>query len=161
MAKVHVVKKAAKDYPEHGIKKGETYYWWKPNFGSKHFSKTPPKRSQLTSSDFKAQLWDLEDGFRSYFTDVESLESDVENYVSELENLRDTCQESLDNMPEHLQESSPTGEMLQERLSAMEDWIDGIQGVDLDIDEDLSDEEKQERYESILEEIEGCNPGID
>jgi hypothetical protein len=55
MPKVNHVKCARKDNPEHDIKAGESYYWWSMMQGSrgvKHYSKTYPKRSQLTNSDF-------------------------------------------------------------------------------------------------------------
>ncbi len=46
MARAHFVKAAAKDHPEHGIKKGESYWWWafRSAYGSrKVYSKTQPK----------------------------------------------------------------------------------------------------------------------
>jgi len=44
--------KAAKDYPEIGVKKGETYYKWKFRYGGARKSKTHPRPSQLTQSKY-------------------------------------------------------------------------------------------------------------
>lgn len=154
--RVHHVKKARKAQPEYGIKKGDSYYWWKFRFGGKRVSKTYPKRSQLTQSGFLSTLYDLQDNISF---DRDGLEGSVTSLTDEIESLRDECQDSLDNMPEHLQESSSSGEMLQERIEALEEWVDELQAVDLDIDDDLTDEEKESRIDEIIEELEGvdCN----
>jgi hypothetical protein len=52
MARAHFVKKARKAIPGTDIKKGDSYYWWKFRFGGKRTSKTAPKASQLTQSEF-------------------------------------------------------------------------------------------------------------
>jgi len=83
MPKVHCVKAARKDYPECGIKKGDTYYWWKFRFGGKHESKTYPKQSQLTQSEFLSQVYALNERLEDldasiYIDDPESLSSDLE-----------------------------------------------------------------------------------
>ena len=56
MPRVYTVNAARKDYPDDGISKGDTYYYWKFNYGSKVKSKTYPKRSQLTRSHLKVRL---------------------------------------------------------------------------------------------------------
>lgn len=42
--------KAAKDYPDQGIQKGDTYFKWSFRYGGTHKSKTYPRPSQLTQS---------------------------------------------------------------------------------------------------------------
>jgi len=61
MARANFVKAAAKDYPEQGIKKGDSYYWWKFRHGGKRYSKTMPKQSQLTQSEFLSGVWSVEE----------------------------------------------------------------------------------------------------
>ena len=56
--------------------------------------------------------------------------------------MRDTTQESLDNMPENLQ-YSPTAELLQERVDALQGAIDEFDGLDLDYEEKDEDELKE------------------
>lgn len=93
MARVHTVKKARKDYPQFGIKKGDAYYWWAFRFGPTIKSKTYPKRSQLTQSSFLSQLYDLQD--RQQSMPYEDLaDGDLDDFASEVETLRDECQDS-------------------------------------------------------------------
>jgi len=61
--KVHKVK-ARKDYPQFGIKKGDEHYTWSVMYGprnSRTFRQlTPPKPSQLTSSEFLIEYYSME-----------------------------------------------------------------------------------------------------
>lgn len=63
----------------------------------------------------------------------------LESIKGDLEELRDTCQDSFDNMPESLQ-YGPTGEMLQERVDMLDGVIDALDCVT--------------EYDDIREEIE-------
>ncbi len=162
MAKVNKVQKARKDYPEQGIKKGDTYYWWQFRFGGLHRSKTPPKRSQLTQSSFMSQLYELEDELSNRFNGLETsddIQGEIDNLVSDLDNLIDETQGSLDNMPQQLQDGD-TGQMLQERIDGLESWKSDLESIDTDIDEELSAEEKVERAQEIIEEISGTSAGL-
>jgi hypothetical protein len=169
MARANFVKKARKDNP--AVSKGESYWWWKFPFGGKHYSSSQPKRSQLTQSSFQATLWDIEDDFEF---DRENLESSVEDLTSQLEDLRDGCQNNLDNMPEHLQDTSDAGCTLTERIEQLDEWIQNLEAIDLepelpeedDIDPEMLDEEretlmdqaKEEAVEAKVQELEDCNP---
>jgi len=160
MTRANFVKKARKDYLEAGIKKGESYYWWKFNFSSTiHRSKTAPRRSQLTQSDFLSQVYDIED--RIAEIDYDNFEDEKDSIISDLENLRDETQEKLDNMPEQLQEVG-SGEILSNRVESIEEMINELEGCDLDeIDEDEirneveqnKDIEESERQSAIDERI--------
>jgi hypothetical protein len=144
MPRVHHVKHARKDYPDHGIKKGEPYYWWKFRTGgiggSKRFSKTPPTPSQLTQSEFLSTLYSIQEEWDA--ADMEHKDdviSAIENAKGALEELRDDTQNKLDNMPDGLQQGD-TGQMMQDRIAALETLIDTLDSVDLeDEDQDLSD----------------------
>jgi hypothetical protein len=141
MPRVTHVKKARKDNP--AVKKGEPYYWWAFQFAGKRYSKTYPKRSQLTQSSFLSTLWDMEDGMHDRFkgcADQGDFESARDDLVSEITELADETQGSLDNMPDQLQEAD-TGQMLQERIEALEGWANELEGVDCTIDIDDEDEE--------------------
>ena len=133
MARPNFVKKARKDIAGTDIKAGDSYWWWSFRFGGKRYSKTQPKRSQLTQSSFYSQIYDLEDrGFSG--ASLDDLESERDEMVADLENLRDECQSSLDNMPDSLQ-YSPTGELLQARIDGLESTADQFQSVDFDFDD--------------------------
>jgi len=165
MTRAIFVKKAQKDYPEHSIKKGESYYWWKFRFGGKHFSKTAPKASQLTQSGFLQTLYDIQERIEGVGVD-EDLDSFLTEVKSDLESLRDECQSSLDNMPQHLQESSSSGEMLTNRIDALGSFMDELDGIstDIDVDEDdirsnveeenpKDDSEDDEAYKARIDEL--------
>ncbi len=143
MARATHVMKARKDVPGTDIKAGESYYWWKFKRGGKHFSKTPPKRSQLTQSNFYAQIFDIEDEVGAATGD-DSLPGLCEDIASRLRELGGECQGNLDNMPEGLQQGS-TGELLQERVSAMETAADEFESIDFgDPDSEFDEPERNE-----------------
>lgn len=133
MPRVHYVKKAQKDHPRCGVKKGEPYYWWKFNFGPRMESKTPPKPSQLTRSAFKSTMIEIEERIQGVGTDTE-FETEVDSIKTDLENLLDETQGSLDNMPEGLQQGG-SGEMLSNRVEEVQNMIDELDGIDLEVDE--------------------------
>ena len=166
MARVIFVQHAQKDYPDRGIKKGEPYYWWKPNFGAKHFSKTPPKPSQVTTSAFMSTYLDIQEQadesrptFSPKMEDGSDLESWRDDLVSELESLRDETQGSLDNMPEGLQQGD-TGLMLQERIDGVEGVINDLESASLDWpetperDTQISDKDWEKEHAHMVQERE-------
>lgn len=149
MARATLVKKARKDVPGTNIKAGDSYYWWKFRRGGKHYSKTPPRRSQLTQSSFYAALWDIEDEIAALPADP-VLQDSVEDIIGSLEELRDECQSSLDNMPEGLQQG-PTGDLLQERIDAVESAISDLEQIDFEFTAEEFDESDHEREDDETE----------
>lgn len=151
MARATFVKSARVEVAEEncgikgGIKVGDSYYWWKFKRGGKRWSATPPKRSQLTQSNFYASVYDLEDDVISNASADDGLAGVRDDVTSTLQEIADQCQESLDNMPEGLQQGS-TGELLQERIYAMESAISEFDGLELDEpdDDDLDWPEQKE-----------------
>lgn len=158
MPKVNFVKKARKNVPGTNIKAGESYYWWKFRYGGKHTSKTPPKASQLTQSDFLSRAYDLNEKISgistSDFNEPEDLKTYQEELVSEMEELRDEQEEKKSNMPEGLQEG-PTGELLQERYDNVNSAIDEIEGVDCDDFGFDEEEEKEKAKDELVDEYTG------
>lgn len=136
MAKVQE-RTARKDYPANGIKKGDRYFYVAIKTGPRSSrtirSLTRPKRWELTGSDFYSQLWPIEDeGF-----DKVSEASDLNDIAEELRNLGSEQQDKFDNMPEGLQHGD-TGQMLEERANACEEWADGIETAANELEEALS-----------------------
>ena len=150
MARATFVKAAQKD--NSAVKKGESYYWWKFRFGGKHYSKTRPKSSQLTQSAFLGTVYaiveSIEDTEPSSFKNGSDMQSFIESTKDDIASLRDETQDSLDNMPEHLQESSSSGELLTERIELLEEWETNIDGIDEPYDE-TEDEELQGIWEEF------------
>lgn len=143
------------------IAKGESYYWWQFQNSPKHFSKERPKQSQLTQSNYLSQLYTIQEQMDDFAPEsAEDIESFVDTIKSDLESLKDETESSLENMPESLQ-SSPTGELLQERIDALDNAISEFDGIDFDYEEpdedaikdELKDENDDEDYEPTEEEI--------
>jgi len=123
MPRVHQVKKAQKDYPEKGIKKGESYYWWAFRYGGKHMSKTYPKASQLTQSDFLSSYYSTQESFDaaiSDFGEIDDLISACEEAKSELEQLQSDCEDKVSNLENAFPGGSPTIDLIQARAENCE-----------------------------------------
>lgn len=111
MARVEL-RKAAKAYPEQGIAKGDSYYFAQIKTGPRSSrtirSKNPIPRSQLTTSSFKSQLYDIEDnGFGSV-----SEAQDLRDVAERVRELGQEAQDSFDNMPEGLQQGDTKDSLL-------------------------------------------------
>jgi hypothetical protein len=125
MAKAQFVK-AGKDYPQYGIAKGQMHYTWSIFTGASsrtYRQLTPPRRSQLTGSEFLSAVFDIEDDLAA----LTSLD-DLEDIIDRLDTLSSETQDKFDNMPEGLQQGD-TGQMLESRAngcSAAKDELDEI-----------------------------------
>lgn len=157
MSRVHK-RKAAKDYPDHGIAKGDTYYYTKMKTGPRSSrvlrSKTPFRRSQLTGSEYLGTLYDIEDDQAK----LDSLD-DASDIAERYRTLGEETLEKFDNMPDGLQ-AGDTGQMLQERADACETAADEIEDLvgqaPEEPEEDASDEDREEytqEIESLIEQV--------
>jgi len=153
MPRVTHVKKAQKDNPV--CKKGESYYWWKFRYGGKRYSLTRPKASQLTQSAYYGSLYEVEERIAEEACGTaEEMEALRDEISEEIRNIGQECQDSLDNMPDSLQQG-PTGELLQERIDACDGAADEIESIDIDIEfeaEEMDDDpewDETEREEAI------------
>lgn len=154
MPKVHRLK-AGKDYPAQNIKKGSTYYKWTLFHRPVQRSATPPKPWQLTGSDFLQRQYILADQIENLTT--EELTEDLrDELVATAREMGEECQEKFDNMPEGLQQGS-TGELLEERANACEEWASDMEAVEIpEKDDDDSEDEHGEKMNSALDELLGC-----
>lgn len=132
MPRVHT-QKAGKDYPDHGIKKGETYYWWKFRHGGKRKSKIYPKASQLTQSEYLSTLYALTERSEPSFDEIEEV---IENIKSDLENLKDEVDGKISNMEQAFPNGCPVLETLQERSEALDAAIADIDAISIEDRED-------------------------
>jgi len=153
MPRVHFVKAARTDNAV--VKAGESYYWWKFRRGGKRLSKTRPKRSQLTQSEFYSRMYDIEDDVIGAAVADDSLPGVIADVVSQLEELRDEQEEKRQNMPDALQDSD-SGNMLQERYDGLDSAISEFEQIDTDdaptevADLDEDDREEDETDEDFL-----------
>jgi hypothetical protein len=146
--KVYKVLKARRAIPG-VIAVGDTYYWWKFRRGGKRFSKTYPKPSQLTMSEFWSTVLEWSERSRP---DADGIEGYLDDLKSEVDTFKSEQEDKLSNMPDALQEGD-TGQMIQGRVDALEDLHSNLDSIDTEIDDDLSDEAKEERLEEIWTEI--------
>lgn len=130
MAQVHFVKSAMKDYPEAGIQKGESYYWWRFFRQRKQMSKTRPKPSQTTPNETEREVLALVESLEEY-ADVAWSEDDRYELVSQLESIRDAEQDKFDNLPENFQYGQ-VGSEIEERISTIDQWIDDLGSIDFE-----------------------------
>lgn len=118
-------KKAARDYPRDGIKKGEYYYTWTPFRQRPRRSLTPPRRSQLTSSEGRAALYDAYDDLTLDPADPAGSIRDLGEAVRAAGEL---FQELFDDLNEGLR-AGPVGQRLEESASACEAAADELAAI--------------------------------
>lgn len=95
------------------------------------------KEYEASGSEFVREAGAIVEEWRENYGITDST---VDEITEALESLRDQAQDSLDNMPEQLQEAD-TGVMLQERIDMIESVITDLESVDFDeIIEDARDE---------------------
>lgn len=163
MARSHYVKRARKAVPAAGIEVGDSYYWWKFRHGGKHYSKTPPRQSQLTNSEKMSRAYAAAEDLSDYSSaitdsdDTSDIESRLEEIASEIRDIAQEYRDAVDNMPENLQ-SSPTADECNEKADALESWADDVESAIQScddkpeepdepepLDDDASDEEREEQ----------------
>lgn len=155
------------------IKAGDTYLKGTP-FRMKpviRCTKCGLRRWELSSSDYVQGVGRV---CECWEEDYDCTEDTAQSIADELSNIRDETQDSLDNMPEGLQEGD-TGQLLQERIDNLDSAISDLEAIDYenikegelgDSDYDsLTDEAKEEMDEaiksSLREEIESALSCLD
>lgn len=162
MARLHHVKKARRDYKEHGIRKGESYFWWKFRFGGKRMSKTRPRRSQLTQSEFMATMMDAEDDLAATVQDFndshdfKALADALEELSERIRTTGEEQEEKRSNMPDSLQDSE-TGSLLEQRAEACEGTAQQLEDAAGAILELADEENEDEACASAVSEAEGVS----
>ena len=144
MARVTTVKKAQKDYPNAGIKKGDQYYWWKFRYGGKHMSKVYPKPSQLTGSSFLSSIYGALESIENLKADAsaEDIAADLRQASEEIQEQADETERNFSNMPYGLQQGD-TGQMMEQRVSDAGELASSFESL-ADEADGLKDEEKED-----------------
>ena len=137
------------------IKVGETYLKGTPFRRSPviRCTKCGLRRWELSSSDYVQGVGRVCDCWEE---DYGCDEDTAQSIADELDTIKDDCQDSLDNMPEGLQEGD-TGQLLQERIDNLDSAVSDLECIDYDtIKEnakaDVDSEEGTDEYEAELEE---------
>jgi hypothetical protein len=122
-------KKANKAYPQHGIKKGDTYYTWKFYRGRKHMSLTRPKPSQLTQRADYGALRRAQEELGNWEVERRSeLIDEIGAAIGCLEEARDASQGRYDNMPEQWQ-GAEMGQNAETFCSECDDAISELETI--------------------------------
>jgi hypothetical protein len=166
MPKVHFVKKARKDNDRCGVKAGDSYFWWKNRpkgsaAGVMRCSKTAPRPSQLTMSDYYSAVYSLQEDISDQIhaiDDPDDLRTAVQDWAAQARDIGDEQRDKRENMPQALQDSE-TGTMLEERADACDAWADDLMAVDIpDRDDDQDDEEWEAALDAVRDEIVSIEP---
>lgn len=114
-----IQRKARKDYPAHGIKKGDTYWYLSMKTGPRSStvkrSLSPFKPSQLTTSTFLGGWYGAQEDYDESDGGAEAIRAASEA----LQTLAEEARESYENMPEGLQQGD-TGQLLETRADEAE-----------------------------------------
>lgn len=128
------------------IKKGDTYLKGSP-FRMKPIircTKCGLRSWELSSSDYVQGVGRVCDYWEE---DYGCDEDTAQQIADELSNIRDEAQDSLDNMPEGLQEGD-TGQLLQERIDNLDEAISELENIDYTSIEESAEQD----FDSELEE---------
>lgn len=137
MPKIHTVKKARKAIPSAGVAVGDTYYYWfsrttvgKRFISHRHVSKTYPKPSQLTRSEFYRTLLETEESLAipDNLAELETFAEELEAAAEEIDNLADEQEEKRANMPDALQDSE-TGYLLETRAESCQELAEALRNA--------------------------------
>lgn len=123
-----IQRKAQKDYPDHGIKKGDLYWYVSMKTGPRSStikrSLTPFKASQLTTSAFLGGWYAAQEDFAASSKESDDIRAAAET----IRELGNEARESFDNMPEGLQQGD-TGQRLETRADEAETAADELDNL--------------------------------
>lgn len=137
MPRVHTAR-AAKDYPEHGIKRGETYYHWSFFRGPKMMSATPPRQSQITGSANLSQAYAVGEGLEdalSAATCPEDVCSALDDAISAAAEAREAYEETISNLEESFQGGCPALDDANEKRDALEAYESELENAKSEIEQ--------------------------
>lgn len=176
MARVDYIKKARKPNPvvtqddidraNSGEGGAASYYKWSFRYGGTHYSKTYPRQSQLTQSEYYSAVYKLQEEIQDFVgTTQDSLRDARDGWVDTAREIGDECLEKFENMPEGFQ-CGDTGQLLEQRAEAMDAWAGDLEAIDLE-DEDYADSKgtedrptEDEWVADKLDELRGVEPDI-
>lgn len=157
------MKKARKANKAAGIKKGDSYYWWKFRYGGKHCSLTRPRPSQLTQSEFLSTLFGIEESISDIsVTDADGMQQladELSSHAEEVRSLGCECSDKASNMENAFPSGSPTIDLLNERSEACDRIADELETAASDAESKISEAEGDADFDwegeasSIIESI--------
>ena len=145
------VKKAVanKDYPDQGIKKGDTYYSWAFFRQKPQRSKTYPRPSQLMQTNLSgayAAQEALQDAIKLALC-PRDLMGPIDDAVSEVQSVIELYEESLSNLYDAFPGGSPTIEDHENIKDSLERYVSDLEDAAVEIGQldpaDFVDEDVQ------------------
>jgi hypothetical protein len=160
--------RANKDYPDYGIKKGDTYYSWAFFRGRKQMSKTHPRPSQLTQTNMSSAYGGIEQ-VEDALSEVEQLQADgllntaepwrllaeaLENGAADVTEASEAYAEQASNIEEGFQHATTMSEEAQEKADTLETAARTME----DTASDIGDNDDPEFTDEDIEQwISDCN----
>jgi len=152
--------KAGKDYPDHDIKKGDTYFYWSFFRGRKQMSKTMPKRSQTTGSSKLANVYAAEESLQDALNSAACLDDVIgalDQAISDAESCVDEYNEAIDNLNEGFPNGCPQIDETEQARDTIESWKDELESAKsevegLDANNYIDEDERKEETKAELEE---------
>lgn len=151
---VNFVRKAHKDYEKFGIKRGDSYYWWKSRTQGKVMSKEKPDQSKFSASPFYMNLVDAYNFVKdlAHHSSPRELIRDHDELIGMLQHLKMTSERKLNNIPYWLHTSSNAARILYDRIQMLTKMLKDLSNVDLDNNNDPGTKEELERFKQICKE---------
>jgi ElaB/YqjD/DUF883 family membrane-anchored ribosome-binding protein len=144
MARVYSAK-AAKDYPQHGIEKGDQYYYWFPYMGRKQFSKSRPTPSQVESNETRANYLLLQEEALAALDEANILDdimSALDEASSRASETADELREKASNIEDGFGHETEMSMQFNEQADEVESWGNDL--TNLDRPDDPNEQEEPE-----------------
>jgi hypothetical protein len=155
MPRVTFVKKARKKNP--AVKAGESYYWWKFRYGSKHYSVTPPKQSQLTQSSKLSTIYATQeavDALPSSWSPTSYDDTDKQEVADGIRAVADAFREGVETL-------RGVAEEYEESASNMEEYFQNSSQVDEIRDKGQAVEGSADEWDNVADELESAADTLD
>lgn len=157
---------ARKDYPNEGIKKGDTYYSWSFYRQKPRRSKTYPRPSQLCNNKLSG-AYAAQEALEDAIGDAkcpEDITSAIEQAVSDLQSVVDEFQESIDNLEQAFQNGCPALDEHNDQKDGIEAYISDLESAssdisNLDVDEYIDDEKAYEKKPESFDDLNSTDQG--
>ena len=137
MARVHTAV-AAKAYPQAGIEKGDTYYYWTPYRQGRRMSKTMPKPSQVESNATRASYLAILEGLEADIdvaTSVEAIKDVLDSAADDLDGIAEELREKASNIEDGFQHETEQSATFNEQAYGVEEWASELRNAIEDVDE--------------------------
>lgn len=153
------------------IKPGDKYYYYTRRFSRSkrvrgtrytHCIDDKPRPTDLSSSPMAAVQEAQDDAFKAFeqATDGQEMQDAIEALKTAVQEVHDQAEESLENMPEPLRETSSSGEILTERANGLNDYLselDYISVSEIEAADDGSDDDLETAREDCRAAIESLS----